>query len=114
MLKRTVQRRSEKEMTQFEKFVTDGNEKADELAKEGAMLDEGFMAQTRAKKKTVQQEREEVSHSRAVCSQLSLLSGGMERLKNSSCCQSKVDFCGQEWKQGIEWSGVLLPTSIDA
>ena len=50
MLKRTVQRRSEKEMTQFEKFVTDGNEKADELAKEGAMLDEGFMAQTRAKK----------------------------------------------------------------
>ena len=45
-------------MSQFEKFVTDGNEKADELAKAGAMLDEGFMAQVRAK--TVQQEREEV------------------------------------------------------
>ena len=73
MLKRTVQRRSEKEMTQFEKFVTDGNEKADELAKEGAMLDEGFMAHTRAKT-TVQQEREQVLHSLAVCSQLSLLS----------------------------------------
>ena len=29
-------------MSQFEKFVTEGNEKADELAKAGAMLDEGF------------------------------------------------------------------------
>ena len=47
-----------KEMTHFEKFVADGNEKADELAGKGAMLDEGFMAQTRAK--TVQQERVEV------------------------------------------------------
>ena len=45
-------------MSYFEKFVTVGNEKADELAKEGAMLDEGFMVETRAK--TVQQEREEV------------------------------------------------------
>ena len=46
-------------MSQFERFVADGNENADELAKEGAMLDEGgFMAKMRAK--TVQQEREEV------------------------------------------------------
>ena len=45
-------------MSHIEKFVTDGNEKADELAKAGAMLDEGFMAETRAK--TVQHEREEV------------------------------------------------------
>ena len=45
-------------MSQFEKFGTDGNQKADEVAKAGAMLDEGFMAETRAK--TVQQEREEV------------------------------------------------------
>ena len=50
--------KDKKEMLQFEKFVTEGNEKADELAKAGAMLDEGFMAQVRAK--TVQQEREEV------------------------------------------------------
>ena len=48
----------EKEMSHFQKFVTEGNEKADALAKEGAMLDEGFMAEARAK--TVQQEREEV------------------------------------------------------
>ena len=45
-------------MSQFEKFVANDNEKADELAKAGAMLDVGFMAETRAK--TVQQEREEV------------------------------------------------------
>ena len=43
-------------MSHFEKFVTEGNEKAEDLAKEGVLLDEGFMAQTRAK--TV--EREEV------------------------------------------------------
>ena len=45
-------------MSHFENFVTEGNEKADELAKAVATLDEGFMAQVRAR--TVQQEREEV------------------------------------------------------
>ena len=35
-------------MSLFEKFITDGNEKADEPAKEGAMLDGGDMAQIRA------------------------------------------------------------------
>ena len=49
-------KKDKKEMPQFGKFVTDGNEKAGALAKAGAMLDEGFMAETRAK--TVQQERE--------------------------------------------------------
>ena len=29
-------------MTKFEMFATEGNEKADELAKAGAMLDEGY------------------------------------------------------------------------
>ena len=66
-------KKDKKERSQFENFLADGDdEKADELAKEGSMLDEGFMAQTRAK--TVQQ------GSLAVCSQLSLLGGGMERL----------------------------------
>ena len=45
-------------ISKIERFVTGGNEKADELAKEGAMLDEGFMAEVRAV--TVKQEREEV------------------------------------------------------
>ena len=45
-------------MTKLERFVTEGNEKADELAKAGAMLDEGFMAEARAE--TMKEEREEV------------------------------------------------------
>ena len=53
--------RSKKEMQKmslFEKFITEGTEKADELAKEGARLDGGDMAQVRAI--TILQEREEV------------------------------------------------------
>ena len=49
--------KEKKEMSHLEKFVTEGNEKADEMAKAGAMLDRGFMAEARAK--TVQ-ERQEV------------------------------------------------------
>ena len=45
-------------MSQFEKFVTEGNGKADELAKAGAMLDEVHVAE--AKAETMQQERDEV------------------------------------------------------
>ena len=45
-------------MTLLENFITEGTEKADELAKEEALLDEGIMAQARAT--TIQQEREEV------------------------------------------------------
>ena len=56
MSRHIVQRK--KGMSHFEKFVTEGNEKACELAKEGAMLDQGFMAEARAE--TLQQEREEV------------------------------------------------------
>ena len=45
--------KDKKETSNFEKFVAGSNEKADEFAKAGAMLDEGFMAEARAK--TVQQ-----------------------------------------------------------
>ena len=41
--------KDKKEMTQFETIVTDGNERAGELAKSGAMLDERLMAEARAK-----------------------------------------------------------------
>ena len=51
-------KKEKKDMSHFERFVTEGNEKADELAKEGAVLDEGFTADARAM--TMQQEREEV------------------------------------------------------
>ena len=60
-----------------QRFVTAGNEKADELAKAGAKLDEGFMAEVRAD--TMKQERGGV-RSFAACSQLSLLSRTMEGL----------------------------------
>ena len=46
-------KKEKKEMSHFENFVTEGSEKADELANAGAMLDEGFMAEARAK--TLQQ-----------------------------------------------------------
>ena len=46
------------ERKEFQRFATEGNEKADELANAGAMLDEEFMAEARAE--TVQQEREEI------------------------------------------------------
>ena len=76
MSKRTAQRRTRKKCRILKKFVTDGNQKADKLAKEGAMLDEAFMAEARAK--TVRQEREEVVLSLAVRSELSMF--GRERL----------------------------------
>ena len=51
-------KKDKKDTSHFEKFVTEGNDKADELTKEGAFLDKGFMAE--AKAETMQQEREEV------------------------------------------------------
>ena len=51
-------KKEKQKMTQFERFVTEGNEKANELAKAGAMMNEGFMAEVRAD--TMKQEREEV------------------------------------------------------
>ena len=66
-------------MTKIVRFVTEGNEKADELAKAGAMLDEGFMAEARAE--TMRKEREEVVYVALHCvGWLPLFSGGMERL----------------------------------
>ena len=37
-------KKGKEKMTKFERFVTEGNEMADELARAGAMLDKGFMA----------------------------------------------------------------------
>ena len=70
-------KKEKKNMSHFEKFVTEGNEKADDLAKAVAMLDEGFMAQARAE--TMQQDREEV-YAALQKGQLSLFDAGMERL----------------------------------
>ena len=51
-------KKEKEKMTQFEMFVTEGSEKADELGKAGAMMDEDFMAEARAE--TMKQESEEV------------------------------------------------------
>ena len=51
-------KKEKKEMSHFERLVTEGNEKAHSLAKAGGLLDEGFMAEARAE--TIQQELEEV------------------------------------------------------
>ena len=72
--------RSKKEkekMTQFERFVTEGSEKADELAKAGTMMDEGFTAETRPG--TMEQKRRGV-RSLATCGSQPLFGEGMERL----------------------------------
>ena len=88
-------KKDKKDMSHFEKFATEGNEKADELAKVGATLDEGFMAEAR----TVQQERRSV-RSLAVCSQRSLFGGRMERIvKSSSRSQKKGDLWTREEKK---------------
>ena len=91
-------KQEKQDMSHFEKFVTEGNEKADELAKEGAMLDEGFMAEARAR--TMQQEREEV----------------YAALQYAARSQNKngLSWIRKERKRNIELSGVLRPISIDA
>ena len=47
--------KKKEKMTKIERFVTEGNENAVEMAKAGAMMDEGFMAEARAE--TMKQER---------------------------------------------------------
>ena len=71
-------KKDKKEMSQFAKFVAEGNEKADELAKAGAMLDEGFCGGNKNKDNAAREGRG--ARSVAVCSQLSLSGGGLERL----------------------------------
>ena len=103
-----VEHRTKKErqhMSTYENFITEGNEKADELAKEGAMLDEGFMAQARAK--TMQQERKEVYA--ALCSTQPAFTAWWwtgKSVKNSSRSQEKNDFRGQEKRGNKASNGV--------
>ena len=90
-----------KDMSQFEKFVVDGNEKTDELAKAGAMLAEGLMAQTRAK--TVRQEREDA------CAALQYAASSHCLVEDWNDCEEKwifVDKKREETKHGTEWCAV--------
>ena len=67
-------KKEKKDLSYFEKFVTEGNEKADDLAEAGPMLDEDFMAEARAKQCSRSEKRCTQPHSmQPAC-------GGTERL----------------------------------
>ena len=70
-------------MSLFEKFITEGNEKADELAK-------------KARTSTIHQEREEVRTALQYAASFHCLVEDWKTLKNSSFSQKKADFRGQE------------------
>ena len=99
-------KKNKKEMTHCEKFVTEGNGKADELAKEGAMLDEGFMAEARAK--TIQQEREEV-YAALLCAASfhCLVEEWKDREELKPQPKRNVDLCGQEKRGNKAANGVV-------
>ena len=97
--------KKEKYMLHFEKFITEGIEKADELAKEGALLVKGFMAEARAE--TMQQEREEVYAALHCAASFHCL---VERWKDCEELQPKqkeklifVDQKREETKHRTEW-----------
>ena len=92
-------------MSQFERFVTEGSEKADDSAKAGAMLDEGFIAEARAE--TMQQEREEVHAALQYAASFHCL---VEQWKGCEELKPKpkekwvfVDKKGEETKHRTEW-----------
>ena len=105
-------KKDKKEMSHFEKLVTKGNEKADELAKAGAMLNEGYVAQVRAK--TVQQERAEVFAALQYAASFHCLMEEGKIVKSSSRSQnnSGCSWIRKRRKRNIERSGVL-PASTD-
>ena len=101
-------------MTQLEMFIAEGNEKAGDLAKAGTMLDEGFMAEARAK--TMQQERERCEWPYSTQPAFTAWWENGKIVKSSSRRRKKSTFSWvrKEKKRNIEPNGVLRPTSIVA
>ena len=108
MSRHTAQRRHKKEMAQFEKFVADGNEKADELAEAGAIVGEGFMAEARTK--TMQQERKEVYAGLQYAVHCLVEEW---RRTQAEVKSSEISWIEKERRRSIERSSVLKPTNID-
>ena len=106
-------KKEKEQMTQYERFVTEGNEKADDLAKAGAMLDEGFMAEARAEALQQEREREEVYVALQYAASFHYLRNG-KIVKNSSLNRKKSGFSltRRVREQSIEQSGVRKQTSI--
>ena len=108
-------KKEKKEMSHFGTFVTEGNEKADALAKEGAMLDEGFMTEARAKTIAAGVEKRCMQPCSMQPAFTALWKNG-RTVKSSSRSRKKS---GPSWtrkarRRNIERSGVLRPTSIDS
>ena len=107
-------KKDKKEMSQFEKFVTEGNEKADELAKK---------EQCWTKDLWRKQEQRQCSRSEKRCMQLCSMqpvftawwkNGRIAMSSSRSKKKSGFSLTRKERKRNIELSGVLRPTSIDA
>ena len=101
-------------MSLFENCITEGSEKADELAKNGVMMHGGEMAQVRVI--TVQQKREEFYGALQYAVSFSLSGGGMARLCiTQTQATREEDYRGQSVDETlIEWSRVWLQVSTVA
>ena len=103
-------KKEKKDMSHFERFVPESNEKADELTKAGAMLDEGFMAEARVV--TMQQEREDVYAALQYGASFHCL---VEEWKDYGELKPKkkekrgVSCIRNQRSRSIERSGVLMP-----
>ena len=105
MSRRTAQKRTRKRCRTLRSLPQRVLKRPTELAKEAAMMDEGFMAEARAD--TMRKERRSV-RSPAVRSQLSLFGGRHGKtVKNSSRSprtKGRLSWTGIERKQGIDRS----------
>ena len=91
--------KDKKNVSHFEKFVTEGCEKADELAKEGAMCDQGYVAQARAGTFSAREKKYTQLSSMQPAFTVWWRNGGT--VQNSSRSQRKVEFRGST-KRGDE------------
>ena len=101
MLRRTAQRRIRKDMSQFEKFVAEGSEKADELAKAGANVGRRIYGGSDGKDSPARTRRGVCSS--AVRGQLSLLSRTMVKPKPKEKWIF-VDQKGEKTNHRTEWA----------
>ena len=103
-------KQEKKDMSHFQKFVTEGNEKAD--SQKRSNVGRRFMAEARAK--TMQQE----VYAALQCA--ASFHCFVEEWKDCDELQAEAErkmgfLCTRKMRrQNIEWSGVRKPTSIDA
>ena len=86
--------KDKKEMSHFERFVTDGSEKADELSKECAMWDEELKPQAKENWIFLDNEREETKHRTEWCA-------GTSRYR---CMKSERKIRGEESTEEVQRS----------